>query len=74
MLFIPLEAVFEKEDTTVVYVRKGGFDRHFVTVGSKNSDYVIIEDGLSEGEDVALRDPTLPLEELGLEGTSEGGN
>ena len=72
VLFIPLEAVFEKEDTTVVYVKKGGFDRRLVKVGSQNSDYVIIEDGLSEGEKVALRDPTLPLEKLGLEGVSEG--
>lgn len=72
VLFIPLEAVFVKEDTTVVYVKKGEFKRRQVKVGSKNSDYVIIENGLSEGEEVALRDPTLPLEELGLEGISKG--
>ncbi len=72
VLFIPLDAVFEKEDTTVVYVKKGGFERRQVKVGSKNSDYVIIENGISEGEEVALRDPTLPLEELGQEGKSKG--
>ncbi|MFC1650146.1 efflux RND transporter periplasmic adaptor subunit [Candidatus Latescibacterota bacterium] len=65
-LFVPLEAVFEKEDTTVVYIRNGGFDRRVVNVGAKNQDYIIIADGLSEGEEVALRDPTLPLEELGV--------
>ncbi len=72
VLYVPLEAVFEKEDTTVVYVKKRKFNSRHVKVSSKNSDYIIIEDGLSEGEEVALRDPTLPLEDLGIEGTDEG--
>jgi len=72
VLFVPLEAVFEKEDTTVVYVKKGGFDRRKVKVGSKNSDYIIIADGIYEGDEVALHDPTIPLEDLGLEETTQG--
>ena len=64
-LYVPLDSVFEREDTTVVYVSNGGFDQRIVKVGQKNSDYIIIEDGLEEGEQVALRDPTIPLEELG---------
>ncbi|MBN1294266.1 MAG: efflux RND transporter periplasmic adaptor subunit [Candidatus Latescibacteria bacterium] len=64
-LFVPLDCVFEKEDTTVVYVKDGGFKERIVKVGKKNSDYIIIEDGLEENEEVALRDPTIPLEELG---------
>ena len=72
VLFVPLEAVFEKEDTTVVYVKKRKFNNRSVKIGSKNSDYIIIEEGLSVGEEVALRDPTLPLEELGIEGSPEG--
>jgi len=74
VLYIPLEAVFEKEDTTMVYVKKRGFDERPVIIGDKNSDYIIIKDGLAEGEEVALRDPTLPLEELGVEGSDKGGN
>ena len=66
VLYVPLESVFEKEDTTVVYIRDGGFKRRAVSVGAKNKDYIIIADGLSGGEEVALRDPTLPLEELGV--------
>ena len=65
-LYIPLEAVFENEDTTVVYIKGHAFDRQVVKVGKKNSDYIIIEEGLSEGDQVALRDPTLQLEELGM--------
>lgn len=64
-LFIPLDCVFEKEDTTVVYIKDRGFNQRSVKVGKKNSDYAIVEDGLKEGEKVALRDPTIPLEEIG---------
>jgi HlyD family secretion protein len=74
VLFVPLETVFEKEDTTVVYVKNGKFKRRPIKAGAKNSDYIIIEEGLSEGEEVALRDPTLPLEEIGIEESTESGN
>ena len=73
VLSVPLEAVFEKEDTTLVYVKNGGFDRRPVRLGAKNSDFIIIEDGLKAGEEVALRDPTIPLEDLGVQKGSEGG-
>ncbi len=72
VLFVPLEAVFDKEDTTVVYVKERGFNRRYVKVGAKNSDYIVIEDGLKDGDEVALRDPTLSLEEIGVE--ESGGN
>ncbi|MFC1693397.1 efflux RND transporter periplasmic adaptor subunit [Candidatus Latescibacterota bacterium] len=74
VLFVPLETVFEKEDTTVVYVKNGRFKRRPIKTGAKNSDYIIIEEGLSEGEVVALRDPTLPLKEIGIEEAEESGN
>ena len=64
-LFVPLDCVFEKEDTTVVYVKNGGFNQRPVRVGKKNSDYIIVEDGIEENEEVALRDPTIPLEDIG---------
>ena len=64
---VPLESVFDKGDTTVVYVKKHGFERRPVQIGSKNSDYVIIENGLKQGEEVALRDPSVRLEDIGKE-------
>lgn len=64
-LFIPIDSVFEKEGTTVVYVKDSGFKARTVKVGRQNSNYIIIEDGLKEDEEVALRDPTLQLEEIG---------
>ena len=69
-LYIPLDSVFEKEETTVVYVKDGGFTQRVVKVGKKNKDFIIIEDGLEEGDQVALRDPTLQVRESGSEGQS----
>jgi HlyD family secretion protein len=64
-LFVPIESVFQKDDTTVVYVKRTAFQRRPVKVGVKNSDYIIIEAGLKKGEEVALRDPTLPIQDVG---------
>jgi HlyD family secretion protein len=67
VLSVPLESVFDKGDTTVVYVKKHGWERRPVRIGSKNSDFVIIENGVEPGEMVALRDPTVRLENLGTQ-------
>ena len=61
-LIIPIDSVFEKNDTTVVYVKNRGFEQRAVKVGKRNSDFIVVEGGLEEGDEVALRDPTL-LEE-----------
>ena len=74
VLYIPIESVYERADTTVVYVKDGGFKQRIVKVGRKNSDYIVIEDGLKAGEEVALRDPTLDLKkEEGTEETTQSG-
>ncbi len=72
VLYVPLEAVFDKEDTTVVFVKNGGFEKRMVEIGSKNSDYIIVHTGIEAGEEIALRDPTMPLEDLGLEEEGSG--
>ncbi len=61
---VPLEAVFEKEGQTVVYLKNK--DRREVEVGRRNDMYIEIADGLSGNEDICLVDPT--LDELGLPG------
>lgn len=61
---VPLEAVFEREDTTVVYL-KGGKKRE-VQVGQRNDMYIQVIDGLEGTEEVCLVDPT--LDEQGLPG------
>ena len=70
-LFVPLQAVFQKEGKTVVYVLGSRSPRmKEVKVGAKSSNYIVIEEGLKEGDRVCLRDPTIPLEEIGTEGES----
>ena len=63
-LYIPIDSIFEKEGTTIVYVKDSGFKQRTVKVGRQNNNYIVIQDGLKEGEEVALRDPSLPLEEI----------
>jgi HlyD family secretion protein len=65
-LYVPLQAVFEKSDETIVYVKTPrSWERRRVEVGPRNRDRVVVRTGLAEGEQVCLRDPTRPLEELG---------
>ncbi len=58
VLFIPMESVFTDESGKFVYVKSGkSFIRKEITTGRKNNDYIIIEEGLAEGDRVALSDP-----------------
>jgi HlyD family secretion protein len=60
-LYVPLEAVFEREGRHVCYVLGlGGPKARPVTLGPSNQDFVVIEKGLRRGERVALRDPSAP--------------
>lgn len=69
-LFVPLEAVFEKEGKTIVYVQNGSsFDPHTVTLGVKSSDFVIVAEGLHADDRVSLIDPTAEVEKLKPEST-----
>jgi len=64
--YIPLDAVFEKDGMTLVYVvREGESEEREIVLGKRNDNYVIVEEGLGSEERVALRDPTLVLEDLG---------
>jgi multidrug efflux pump subunit AcrA (membrane-fusion protein) len=75
VLSIPRQAVFSKDGESAVYVRKiGGFDAVEVTTGAAGLGLVVVEEGLEEGDMVALRDPTRPLREPSAEDADgEGG-
>ncbi|MFC2075596.1 efflux RND transporter periplasmic adaptor subunit [candidate division KSB1 bacterium] len=68
-LFVPLEALFAKENRNVVYVLNGaGYEEREVSTGDESGNYVIVAEGIKEGDKVALRDPTiLPAEDLSAE-------
>jgi RND family efflux transporter MFP subunit len=61
--YIPLESVFEKDNKTIVYKMGSSFKPQEVKLGKKNSDYVIVEQGLNPNDKVALRDPTIESDE-----------
>ena len=61
---VPLDAVFEKDGQTVVFLEDG--KRTDVTVGQRNDRHIEVIEGLSGDEEICLVDPT--LEEQGLPG------
>jgi RND family efflux transporter MFP subunit len=64
--FVPVQAVFQKNDTTVVYVISAGRPKmRKVRIGAKGTNFVVVEKGLQGGEKVCMRDPTVPLETIG---------
>jgi RND family efflux transporter MFP subunit len=58
-VYIPLEAVFEKDGKPVVYKMFGSSARLLeIGTGTKNSNYIVVSGGLKGGDKVSLRDPT----------------
>jgi HlyD family secretion protein len=57
-VFIPLEALFEADEQTIVYRMEDGAPKaRRVTAGERNSNFVVITKGLSPGDRLTLRDP-----------------
>jgi len=68
-VYIPREAVMEKDSTNVVYViEEGRPEKREVVLGPANENDVVVVEHLQEGEWVCLRDPTVKLTPLGEEG------
>lgn len=58
VLFAPLEAIFKEAIGDFVYIKSGNsFDKIPVVTGRSNNDYIIITEGLKEGESIALSIP-----------------
>jgi RND family efflux transporter MFP subunit len=59
-LYVPRLAVFQKDGKQIVYLKRdSGFEQLPVKVGSQNESRTAIE-GLKEGDQIALIDPTAP--------------
>lgn len=71
-LYIPLDAVFEKDGRTLVYRLVGGQpEEREVKLGHKNEDFVIVEEGLAPNDRVTLRDPFQAADASGLTGEAD---
>lgn len=58
VIYIPVQAIFEKEDRSMVYVKRGDkFEERFVKPMKRSENTMVITEGLSENEIVALADP-----------------
>jgi RND family efflux transporter MFP subunit len=56
---VPISAVFKQDSDRVVYVRKGDkTERRKVSVGLTTMSYAEIKNGLNEGEEILLVEPT----------------
>ena len=63
---VPRQAVFDREGQTVVYARRNGdFEPLEVELGPAALGRVVVENGLDEGELIALYDPTRPRQTFG---------
>jgi hypothetical protein len=72
VLAVPRQSVFEEDGKKVVYVRRGSdFEPVEVELGPSALGRLVIEKGLAEGEDIALRDPTRPIDDPGDAGQDE---
>ena len=69
---MPLDAVFEKNGRTVVYrIVDGQSEETEVTLGKRNDNYVVVENGLTPSDRVTLHDPKLLGEDIS--GTENSG-
>ncbi len=58
VLYIPLVAVVAEGEKNYVYKKTvNGYDKVEIEVGESNSDYIIVQKGLSENDRIALGDP-----------------
>jgi HlyD family secretion protein len=64
-LFVPLEAVYEREGRHVAYIAGRRPEPREVVLGPSNQDFVVVEKGLERGERVLLREPGAPPSDFG---------
>jgi len=59
-IILPAQALFQKSGQNVAYVWHGGeFEERVVEVGRRSGDKIVVAKGVSVGDKVALRDPTV---------------
>ncbi len=62
-VYIPLNALFKEGIRDIVYVKTAtGYRIQEVKTGQSNTDYIIIEEGLKAGENIAMANPFLVAE------------
>lgn len=57
VLYLPIESVFSNDSLSFVYIGGGKKIKQIVETGEKNENYVVIKQGLTEGQEVLLDAP-----------------
>lgn len=64
-IVVPRQAVFDREGRTLVYRKRGSeFEAVDVVLGPASAGRVVIESGIAEADEIALRDPAKAASEL----------
>ena len=57
---MPAQALFQKSGQNMAYVWRGGqFEERTIEIGRRSGDKILVARGVTAGDKVALRDPTL---------------
>ena len=60
VLYIPLESLFREAASEFVYVKSGSvFRKQEIKTGASNTDYIVVTEGLTGDEEIALADPSI---------------
>ncbi len=59
-LIIPSETVYTNDSVKYVYLKKREIIRQIVDLGSENENYVIVNKGLAEGDELVFNEPEKP--------------
>ncbi len=59
-LFIPIESVFKNDSLSFVYLAGGKETKQIIETGEENENFVIVRQGLTEGQQVYLTEPEGP--------------
>jgi RND family efflux transporter MFP subunit len=76
-MWVPLDAVFTEGERSIVYrAGGGGFKAREVELGTRNQNFVVVKEGLKPEDEVALVDPTRPIDmdNLGTGGKTQKSN
>lgn len=64
VVFVPVEGLFSDGDKDYVFIKSGsGYKRREVVTANSNNDFIIIKEGVSDSEIIALADPFIDEEE-----------
>lgn len=67
-LFIPIESVFSNDSISYVYLADGKETKQIIETGEENENFVVVRQGLSEGQQIYLTEPE-DAESFALTGT-----